>query len=387
MACVFVSLASPAHANETVETPIQQVPLGGEDCEDDTGPTLLIEPRAHLRAVVGHTELEDSGLGQGGHDPSQSGFSVPGISLGADILYGEHISGFTEGIISWNEEDGWNAELEELYARILHLPGGFELKAGQFFAVVGTQNHLHNHAWDFVDANMGNVRFLGDDGLILAGVELAWLLPTHWDDRFILSFGDTVLREHEEEVAHNGDDHAHSEEAEQALWDKNVMAARYLATFWPSDNCQLIYDASYVQGQNFMGKTARLYGLDLTYTWLQDEDHGKEFTWKNEAMLRQVATEEGKFEELAFSSVALYKLNPKWEVGLRYDYLEGVQDPELPERHRISPSLSHYFSWEKVASVARLQYNYDNSEERGDDHSVWLQFGFEWGAGGDTHVH
>ena len=71
----------------------------------------------------------------------------------------------------------------------------------------------------------------------------------------------------------------------------------------------------------------------------------------------------------------------------KYDYLEGVEDPELPERHRISPSLTHYFSLGKIESMARLQYNYDHADERDDAHSIWLQFGFEWGAGGDAHVH
>ena len=261
---VFFSSAPLAYTNETNEAPIQQVPFGGVEHTHDDGPSLLIEPRVHLRAVVGDTDLEDSGLGHGGHDPIHSGFSIPGLSLGADLFYGEHLTGFTEGIMSWNDEDGWNAELEELYAKFLNLPGGFELKAGQIFASVGTQNQLHNHAWSFVDANMGNVRFLGDDGLILEGVELSWIVPTHWDDKFTLSFGDTVFREHEEEKAPSGDDHAHSEEAEEALWDKDVLTARYLATFWPGDTCQFIYGASYVQGKNYMGETARLYGLDLS---------------------------------------------------------------------------------------------------------------------------
>lgn len=378
-----------------------QVPLGGEDCAHSTGPSLLIEPRAHLRAVVGDSDLEDSALATGAHDPIHSGFSVPALSLGADLLYGEHFAGFTEGIVSWNDEDGWDAELEELYARLLNLPGGFEIKAGQLLAAVGTQNNIH-HGWKFVDADMGNVRFLGEDGLIIEGVEIAWLAPTHWDDRLILSFGDAIEHAHEEdqEGEHaaeeedqeqeedHEDEHGHGEEAEEALWDRNLFYARYQASFWPGDTCRFVYGASYLQGKNFMGKTSRLYGLDITYTWLQDEGHGKQFTWRNEAMLRKVNTDEGSFEEFAYTSAAHYRFNPNWEIGLRYDYLEGVEDPELPERHRVSPSLSHYFSLGGgVETIARLQYNYDHSEERDDAHSIWLQFGFEWGDGGDAHVH
>lgn len=366
---------------------LANVPLGGEDCEKDDGPSLLIEPRAHLRTVVGATDLDDAGLAHGGHDPIHNGFSIPSLSLGADILYGEHLAGFTEGIISWNEEDGWNTELEEFYAKFMNLPGGFEVKAGRLLAAVGTRNNIHNHAWKFVDANLGNVRFLGEDGLVIEGVEVAWTVPTRWDDQLTLSFGDAVTHDHEEEEPAMGGGHAHSEEAEEALWDKNIFSARYQATFWPRDTSNFIYGASYIQGKNFMGRTGRLYGLDLTYTWLQDEDHGKQLLWRNEAMMRRINTDEGKFNEFAISSSAIYKFNPEWEVGLRYDYLEGVEDPELPERHRISPSLTHYFSLGKIESMARLQYNYDHADERDDAHSIWLQFGFEWGAGGDAHVH
>ena len=391
LACLFLSLALHTSANETasvnVEAIAETIPFGGTEHTHDDEPSLIIAPRVHLRAAIGDTGLENSELAHGAHDPNQSGFSIPALSLGADMHYGEHIAGFAEGILSWSDEDDWNAELEELYLKFLHLPGGLDLKAGRLLAAVGTQNSIHNHAWKFVDADLGNVRFLGEDGLIIEGVELTWMAPTHWDDRLVVSFGDTIKHEHEEEAGEIESDHNHSEEAEQALWDKNILSARYQAIFWPSDACQFIYGASYVTGGNFMRKNAHIYGLDFTYTWREDEPLGKQFTWRNDAMLRKVSTEEGGFEETAFSSAALYRFKPEWEMGLRYNYLEGVKDPKLPERHRISPSLSHYFFLSKIPSMARLQYNYDHSDERGDDHSIWLQFGFEWGAGSDSHVH
>ena len=350
-------------------------------------PSVVFAPYAHLRAVVGDTDLEDSGLAHGAHDPIYNGFSVPALSLGADLRYGDHIGGFTEGIVSWNDEDHWDAEIEELYAEFTNLPGGFTIKAGQFLTSAGSQNTIHNHGWKFVDADLGSVRFLGDDGLITEGVELTWMVPTQWDDRLTLSFGNALEHDHEEEEEHEGDDD-HGEEAEEALWDSNIFAARYETRFWSSDKSLYIVGASYLQGKNFMNESAQLYGLDLAYTWLQNEDAGKKLDWRNELMMREVDTGEGSFEELAFTSAAHYQLNHAWEVGLRYDYLEGVEDPELPQRHRLSPSLCHYFPLDGgVEAFLRLQYNYDDSEERGDDHSIWLQFGFGWGAGCDTHAH
>ena len=58
---------------------------------------------------------------------------------------------------------------------------------------------------------------------------------------------------------------------------------------------------------------------------------------------------------------------------------EGVfgPDPQRLSRWRISPNLTWYPS---EFSKIRLQYNYDDRERIGVDHSVWLQFEFLLGA-------
>jgi len=354
---------------------------------DHYGPSLTIEPFLNAQVVVGHNGLKDSGLQQGAHDPRENGFNLTGLSLGTDILYNEHLAGYAEGIMTWNDADGWEAELEELYAKFLNLPGDLDIKAGRMLASVGSQNNLHNHAWNFVDAHLSNVRFLGADGLILDGAEIQWTLPTTWNNRIILSYGNTLAHDHSGDDDHDGDDHDdHGDEAEMALWQNGVFTARYEASQWTDDNRQFIYGASYVQGKNHFSQWSRLYGLDLTYTSLLDEDLGKKLVWRNEVMLRDISTDDGKFNEFALNSTILWKFHSDWEAGLRYDYLQGADDPELPERHRLSPALTRYFSMNKTNALMRLQYNYDHSEYHTDDHSLWLQFGFEWGAG-DAHVH
>ena len=377
-----------ATAQDTGQTDIMPtVPFGGEDCDHSDGSILSINPSLHLRAVYGETDLEDAGLASGGHDPATDGFSVPGLSVGADVHMGENLFAFTEAIFAWDKEEGWEGELEELYAKLMNIPGGFDLKGGRFFASVGTLNTPHNHEWKFVDTSMMNFRFLGDDALALEGFELVWTPPTHWDDKLILGYGSAVEHEHEEEQHGDEEEHGHEEEAEEALWDRDIFTLRYTATFWPEDTCGFTYGVSYMQGRNFMGESAKLYGADLTYSWLEDGSHGQNFTWTNEAMMRDVNTEEGKFAEWAFSSRAIWRFLPEWEAGLRYDYLEGVADPELAERHRISPSLTRYFRVGMMSdAMARVQYNYDHNEESGDNHSLWLMFGFDWGEG-DDHVH
>lgn len=341
-------------------------------------PRLIIEPSIYFNNVVGHTELANSGLARGGHDPAGNGFSIPSINLSTAISYGEYLTAFTESILLWNEDDGWEYELEELYLKGVNLPGGIEIKAGRLLPAVGARNNIHNHAWKFVDNQLGNVRFLGADGLIVEGTELSWTPTTRWDDQFFISFGNAI--EHEE--SEGGSD---NEEAESALWDSNIFTVRYESTFWPSNTHNYRLGASYAQGDNFFNETSRLYGADLTYLWLQDEDLGKKLTWINEAALRDISTGEDNFTEFSFSSMANYSINHQWEIGLRYDFLQGANELDLPERHRISPTLTRQIRLGSVDTAARLQYNYDHSEEQNDDHSIWFQLAFGWGAGGSGH--
>jgi hypothetical protein len=100
-----------------------------------------------------------------------------------------------------------------------------------------------------------------------------------------------------------------------------------------------------------------------------------------------------------FYSHLLWGFKPGWVAGLRFDYVGGDRaayesagliaqdadgnqealgrDPLRDSRWRLSPNLTWYPS---EFSKIRLQYNYDDRNEIGVDHSVWLQFEFLLGA-------
>jgi len=98
--------------------------------------------------------------------------------------------------------------------------------------------------------------------------------------------------------------------------------------------------------------------------------------------------------DYGFYTQLLYGFRPRWVAGLRFDYVKGERgdyerlnltldgealgrDLERAERWRLSPNLT-WFPTE--FSKLRLQYNYDDRKEIGEDHSVWLQFEFILGA-------
>jgi hypothetical protein len=80
-----------------------------------------------------------------------------------------------------------------------------------------------------------------------------------------------------------------------------------------------------------------------------------------------------------YSQVA-WGFRPRWVASLRGDYLKGGEadaGPEGARRWRVAPAVTFHPS---EFSKVRLQYNYDDREGAGVDHSVWLQVEFLIGA-------
>jgi len=85
-----------------------------------------------------------------------------------------------------------------------------------------------------------------------------------------------------------------------------------------------------------------------------------------------------------------YRFADEWIAALRYEHLQGRNaGPELDdgiieyafapsERDRFSVALTREFEYKDTLSLIRLQYSHDQTEE-GDEDSVFLQFGFNYG--------
>ncbi len=159
----------------------------------------VLFPNVHMHGIGGFSSGEVEELETGGHDPKRETFSAQAIEPGLSLRT-KYVEGFTNYLFYQDHNGDWDGELEEAFGKIVNIPGGFELKGGRFLPHFGALNDRHLHGWDFVDMEMANSRYLGDDGLMLEGAEVAWSLPFNMDPTFVsiasLGFGNAPAHDH-----------------------------------------------------------------------------------------------------------------------------------------------------------------------------------------------
>ncbi len=386
---------SPAtHSSEPNWLTGENVSLGG-----------MVFPHLHFQSVYGGTTADEvEHLGAGHHDAVSDGWTIQGFEFGASLRPVEWFEAFgTYHLFQEADSRDWDGEFEEWFGKIKNIPGGFELRGGRYLNRFGFHNQTHTHGWDFVDNNLVNGRFLGDDGLYTIGGEVTWTLPVSWTSLISVSVG--VAPEHD----HDHEGHEHEEpafEAEGALFNDTFMTANWTNNWDYNDFHQFRFGASGAWGDNEFGETSQVYGLHVEYQWRENgyESGGRYLRWRTEGMLRhfdavaeelheheeeqgapheeqneEYHVESGSFSEFGIYSALAYGLGNGLELGLRGEFVEGIADAGLDERYRLSPSVTYYFNPQRTLYL-RTQYNFDHSNDFGDEHSVWAQVGFNWGS-------
>lgn len=352
----------------------------------------------------------EGGTQLGGHDPNQRGFTVQGAELNLQGAVDPYFRGNANVVFQLDSGGESFIELEEAWLETVSLPGNFQIRGGQYLTEFGRINTQHPHTWGFVDAPLVSGRLLGEDGIRNPGVRLSWLAPTPFYSELFFGVQDSQggtaasFRSDHSGEAFLGrlDDPGRVKGAGDMLY-----SARYAASFDVTDTQTLLAGASAAFGPNSAGAdtATQIYGVDLYWKWKPDNAHaGFPFvSWQTEAMLRKYQAAASTTVDLtgdtlpdfvpgesitdwgAYSQI-LWGFTPGWVAGLRGDYVTGERaeyeklygrDDARVTRLRISPNLTWYPT---EFSKLRLQYNYDDRRNLGDDHSVWLQFEFLLGA-------
>ncbi len=398
-AVVGLSGVSSAVAGEDVKVPLTlESTASGVDWLTGEGVSLggILFPQFHGAGVLGGTTGEFEELAQGHHDP-QTTLTLQALEFGLSLRLGDYIEGFAVYSAYTDAEGELDGELEEAFLKLVNLPGGFELRGGRFFNRFGFQNALHNHAWNFVNQNLTNGRFLQEGELITEGGELTWMVPAFTRSALSISFGQTL--------GHDGHDHGHDDhdepefEAEGAEFTDEIFGIHYFAQWDANDFHQNRFTLSAAFGDNEFGRTTQIYGLGYEYLWRQNgyQAGGSYFRWRNEVFYRHIAAVSGEIheehdddnhddesrranlDEAGFYSSLAYGFNDYLEAGLRFDYVSGIGAMDLDSRFRVSPNLTVGLNAQRTA-YARVQYDFINSSEFGNEHAVYLQVGFNWGG-------
>lgn len=384
----------------------------------------------------------EGGTQLGAHDPNQRGFTVQNVEMTLSGAVDPYFRGQANIIFQLDSGGESRLELEEVYAETTSLPGNLQVKAGQYFTEFGRLNTQHPHAWSFVDQPLVNARLLGGDGLRNPGARLAWLLPTTFYSELFLSVqnshGETAASFRSSGHGHGGEAaeeglpfgyrHSDNDRGVQEFSDL-LFAPRWMASFDLTDQQTLVLGASGAFGPNSSGAggdpCTQLYGADVYWRWKPANAHGgfPFVSWQTEVMLRRYQL--GAFDwdengngladggeivdpgtglpavltsetvtDWGFYTQLLYGFRKGWVAGVRFDFVTGEtadyerlglmldgetlgRDPLRNQRWRVSPNLTWYPS---EFSKLRLQYNYDDRNGIGVDHSIWLQFEFLLGA-------
>ncbi|MSU24118.1 MAG: hypothetical protein EXS32_09895 [Opitutus sp.] len=411
-----VSVRAPARTAEQKKTAPELatavVPAGGQTASPPPIPSaragsayLNLSYGTLLSAGWSSVPDPSAQLQLGDHDPIKRGFALRNAEITVDGAVDPYFKGFANIVLKLSKDNETAVELEESFLQSTSLPANLQLKAGQYFAAFGRQNPQHPHTWAFVDQPLILNRAFGPEGLRSIGAQLSWLAPTPFYTEFFLSVldgqGGTAFS-----FRHPGEPDATgvNRVAGHATIDRTLRGAhdllyvpRVAASFELTDTTTLLAGLSGAFGPNATGPNNRteLYGVDLFWKWKPPAAaQGFPYvTWQTEALYRRFSAAadlvrltplraETLRDSGAYSQV-VYGFKPRWNAGLRFDYVNGNAagsnpgDPFRGERYRVSPELTFLPS---EFSKIRLQYNYDHGDLFGTAHSIWMQLEFGLGA-------
>lgn len=283
--------------------------------------------------------------------------------------------------------------VEEAFINTLALPAGFAVKFGRFFSDIGYLNHVHAHAWEFVDQPLVYRGLLATQ-LADDGVQVRWVAPAD----LLLEFGVEGLRgagfpgggEKRDRVnSYTAFTHLGGDAGSGGSWRAGLSYLNANADDRRSgDNLP-----SSFTGNSHLGI------LDLIYKWAPQGNPGvTNFVFNAEYFYR---TEKGRVisnpdgaapdssayrgTQQGFYAQGIYQFMPRWRIGVRYDRLTpdnqvsnpaaGTSLATLADNHVATrESLMTDFSNSEFSRI-RLQYNHDQSRPGGvTDHQIFLQY-------------
>ncbi|MEX2449776.1 MAG: TonB-dependent receptor [Rhodospirillales bacterium] len=348
--------------------------------------------------ISGGSSVGNEALGnlqRGHHDPKTNGFSVSNVELFVGGTVDPYFDAQANIALQIDSEGETSIELEEAFFTTRNLPGGLQVKGGQYFTEFGRANTQHPHSWSFVDQPVVLSRLFGADGLRSQGARVSWLTPLPWFSEFTVGAQNAKGETAASFLGEEGEDIGGFELQERGgrNFSDLLWSARWLNGVDLSDTVSANLGFSGAVGPNATGSNTNTYllGMDLYMKWQPTRSQGgfPFVAWQSEIMGRKYeALDSGdpdhkNLHDWGFYTQALWGFKPGWVAGLRLEHADGrgnnADDPFRDSRWRVSPNLTwHPTEFSKV----RLQYNRDWAQhlaEKSAD-TVWLQLEYSLGS-------
>lgn len=361
--------ATEAHleALEKGEKPVAEVPPVAEaptaPTREGTPPATLygqkgwlLNPDISVIANMNYFFRDGPELGFGEFDPEELNVQEVELDLAAYIYPG--VRGWTT--IAYEPEEG-EVDVEEAYATFETLPWKSSATVGRRLIDFGIVNPIHQHFRPYTDSPLAFTQLFGeayiDDGFLYSV-----LLPTPGDLSVKLSAGIYDGRKELVEA---------EEEDEPALeFDGHVLQLGAAANHPLGESMDLSTGYN-VLLDDFDGDNLAIHEANVVLRYYVPNSY-KKVLWQNELYAAQT---DALSDPVGFFTLLRYTHNKYWNVGLRFDWTELLDD-DSNEAWALVPSVTWNIT---EATYARFQYRHLDVDNSSDAEEFFLQFVFGFG--------
>lgn len=275
-------------------------------------------------------------------------------------------------------------ELGEAYMTWSNVLPNLSLTAGKFRQQFGIVNRWHAHSLDQFDFPLAITTLLGEDGLNQTGLSLDWYISPLWADANSLTL----------QITNGQNAQLFSGEA---FSFPSILG--HLKSYYDlNPNTYLEIGLTAMDGfNNFRGfedsgllvkepnRSTKLAGADLTVFWEPlNRAHYHSFLWRSEFYYvdKETSAADSTIKAWGGYSYVDYKLNERWNAGLRFDY---TQPFAVHNSSDYTYQLAPYVTWWQSHWMRfRLQYNYKNGSSFSEADQI-LRLQLTWAAGPHKH--
>ncbi len=287
-----------------------------------------------------------------------------------ELIVGHPIDPYSRFDSTITFSDFESPSVEEAYITHWGLPGELKAKLGRMRPKIGKASAVHRDQLDTVDEPLVVQKYLGVEGLFRTGLELSGFLPAPWS---------AVTHELTAGVMEGGIGEGGT------LFGSNrryPSLYAHLKNFWDvSDTTNVELGTTYLTGSKDADPRFEVSALGLDATLVHYVTPTNKLKWQNELYLQdrdESITQEDSVEfaenPWGFYSLVDYRLNPRWGIGGRFDYVELVDVNPIKRDRASDTAFGGYLTfYQSEFARWRMQYRHTEFAQGSNENAVFLQ--------------